>query len=510
MKQDPPPPDRLDQEFLAAAVALLQPAMVTGKQWGSRLRHRLNDWAGQVSPLLVQPIAAPHPPADSPVAEVAEAMTTPVSDGGVSHMDLAKDSLRELLTDTRVPAEIRLALTQDYRQVEEMLDRLEKEQIHVAVCGRVSVGKSAMINALLGENRFSVSPLHGETKNVQLADWREATSGQVILIDTPGINEVDGAAREQLAMEVAHRSDLAIFVVDGDLTDSEFLILKSLAQRRLPILLILNKADRYTTEEQRLLLESLQQRTNGLLAPEWIAPCAARPAARIVIQVGLDGRETETNRIPPPDMDGVRDLLWRILDAEGKTLAALNASLFAGRLSDQVAGRIAQVKRELSERLVRAYCLGKGVAVGINPLPIADILTAVVDTAMVVQLGRLHGMTVQAGEAGNMLKVIIQQMMLLMGTILGVQVASSALKGVSAGFSTILTAGAQGAAAYYCTYIVGRAAERYFIQGRSWGPGGPKQVVREILATLDNDSILRQARTDILTRLRLVEPPTPI
>ena len=50
--------------------------------------------------------------------------------------------------------------------------------------------------------------------------------------------------------------------------------------------------------------------------------------------------------------------------------------------------------------------------------------------------------------------------------------------------------------AYYSTYIVGQAAERYLAQGKSWGEGGPKHVVREILDSLDRDSILAQARAD--------------
>jgi hypothetical protein len=49
---------------------------------------------------------------------------------------------------------------------------------------------------------------------------------------------------------------------------------------------------------------------------------------------------------------------------------------------------------------------------------------------------------------------------------------------------------------------VGQAAERYLAQGKSWGEGGPKRVVREILDSLDRDSILEQARADIRARLR--------
>ncbi len=93
-------------------------------------------------------------------------------------------------------------------------------------------------------------------------------------------------------------------------------------------------------------------------------------------------------------------------------------------------------------------------------------------------------------------------MALLMGTVWAVHFVSSALKLGTGGLSAVVTGGAQGAVAYYSTYVVGQAAERYLAQGKSWGEGGPKHVVREILDSLDRDSVLTQARADIRARLR--------
>ena len=73
------------------------------------------------------------------------------------------------------------------------------------------------------------------------------------------------------------------------------------------------------------------------------------------------------------------------------------------------------------------------------------------------------------------------------------------------GLSAVATGGAQGAVAYYSTYVVGRAAEHYLANGRSWGDAGPKLAVREILDSLDRDSILEQAKADLQARLRRSE-----
>jgi len=78
---------------------------------------------------------------------------------------------------------------------------------------------------------------------------------------------------------------------------------------------------------------------------------------------------------------------------------------------------------------------------------------------------------------------------------------SSALKVGTGGLSTVVTAGAQGAIAYYSTYVVGQIAAEYLAKGKSWGDGGPKAVVQEILDSLDRDTVLKEARREIRARL---------
>jgi hypothetical protein len=65
----------------------------------------------------------------------------------------------------------------------------------------------------------------------------------------------------------------------------------------------------------------------------------------------------------------------------------------------------------------------------------------------------------------------------------------------------VVTAGAQGAVAYYSTYVVGQIAAEYLAKGKSWGEGGPKAVVKEILDSLDRDTVLKEARREIRVRL---------
>jgi small GTP-binding protein len=425
-------------------------------------------------------------------------------DVGDVHGTQATESLRALLDDPQIPGAIRTGLAAEFARLEAMLGKLERGELHIAVFGRVSVGKSALANALLGEDAFTVGVLHGTTREAGQRRWQQVAGSGVHLIDTPGIDELDGEARERLAYDVAGVSDLVVFVVDGDMTQRERDALALLARTERPLLLALNKADRYGEDERERLLERLREHATGFVRSEDVVAIAAQPAPLKRLRVDASGVEHAELVEQVPDLDALRARLIAVVEREGKTLAALNASLFAGRIADQVGLRIADARRELADTVIRQYCIAKAVAVALNPVPVADLLAAgALDAALVMHLGRVYGLPLTKTEAGTLIAVITAQLAALMGAIWGVHLVASALKGLSAGVSTVVTAGAQGALAWYATELVGRAAEKYLVAGKSWGDRGPKRVVTEIVESLDRDSILREAREEILRRLRM-------
>lgn len=424
------------------------------------------------------------------------------ADSGSHHLTLASESLRELTSDSRLPPGVRDTLARDYAEVQAMLDKLEHGHLHIAAFGRVSTGKSSLLNALIGEKQFTVSPLHGETLTSSMQPLSEVEAKGVFLIDTPGLDEAGGETRERLAREVANRSDLVMFVLDGDLTETERGALQALLQQGRPVLVVLNKKDLYTQEELQALLSSVREKTAGLVNAKDVLAVAADPRPQTLIEVNADGLENVSRRPRAPDVEALKLRLWEILEAEGKTLAALNASLFAADLSDQVGQRMLAARREIGDKVIRTYCIGKGIAVAFNPVPVADLFAAAfVDVGMVLHLSRVYALPLSRREAGSLVAVIVAEAAALMGSVWALHFVSAALKVGTLGLSTILTAGAQGAIAWYSTYLVGRVAGEYLARGKSWGEGGPKRVVEQILDSLDKETVLKEARREIRARL---------
>lgn len=422
---------------------------------------------------------------------------------GDKHLDNARQTLRDLLSDIQLPEDIRQSLKQEFHDIHAMLDKVEHGHLHIAVFGRVGVGKSALLNALLGEYRFKSSPLHGETKQAEVAAWQEQEIGGLFLIDTPGINEIDGESRENLAHQVAQRADLVLFVSEGDLSETELDALETLEESHRPVVLVFNKSDRYTRKEKELLVAALKRRTAGLVPPEHIVLASAYPSPRVYIHIDEHGKEVEETRTPDPEVELLRETLWQILKSEGKTLSALNATLFASRFSQNISQQVVEIKKDIAEKVVHRYCVIKGVAVAFNPIPVVDLVSAVaVDTSLIIHLSKLYGLPIHSGEAGELIRVIMTQMALVMGTAWAVNLIASTLKVASFGLSTIITGAAQGGVAYYATYVVGKSAQHYFEQGKSWGEHGPKKAVQDILNSLDRESLLSNAREEIFSWLK--------
>lgn len=397
-----------------------------------------------------------------------------------SQLERATENLLQLLQNSSIPESTRTLLKSRFEEVEALYERLCEGTLQIAVFGRVSSGKSSLLNALLGVDVFEVSPIHGSTKKAHIKKWSPANQQQLILIDTPGINEINGEEREQLARDVASRSDLIIFVADGDLTQDEFIALGELCALNRPVLLALNKVDRHDAQSIQILIKHLIERTHTLLPEENIIPCSARPT-----KGQANTRELKTR-------------LWDIVQSQGKSLLALNASLFADQLSKDIGQEIVETRKQLSDQIIRNWSLGKGVAVAVNPIPLADLFAAAsMDIGLIVHLSHIYGLSMSKSEATKLILTISAQLTVLMSAVWGVNLASSALKTASAGLSTAITAGTQGGLAYYATYVVGRAAQHYFSQGGHWGKQGSKVDIKEILTQLDKNAILTQAKQDI-------------
>ena len=159
-----------------------------------------------------------------------------------------------------------------YELIDELLERLpgdddesEEEAIKVAIIGRPNVGKSSLLNALVGDERVIVADFPGTTRDT--VDVRFNFAGRpFILVDTAGIRrkpnediEYYSKLRSELAIE---RADVAILVVDPfELGDHEMRMANVALELGKPIVLAINKWDLVTDAQ----LEEFRKKVNDEL-----------------------------------------------------------------------------------------------------------------------------------------------------------------------------------------------------------------------------------------------------
>ncbi|MDB9488711.1 GTP-binding protein [Dolichospermum circinale CS-537/01] len=440
----------------------------------------------------------------------------------------AKTALRNLVNNLDLSPGEKLGLEAEIHDLETMLDKLESMVVQIAAFGMVGRGKSSLLNALVGEEVFVTGPLHGVTRDAQMVNWSiseevlgtlKATlpsngQSQVELIDTPGLDEVDGETRAALAEQIAKQADLILFVIAGDMTKIEQLALSQLREVGKPIILVFNKVDQYPETDRITIYEKIRDdRVRELLSPAEIVMASAAPLVRIAVQ-NSDGTRSVRLQKGKSQVEELKLKILEVLHREGKALVALNTMLYADHVNEQLVQRKLIIREENANQLIWKAVITKALVIALNPVTVVDILSAVIiDISLILGLSKLYGIPMTENGAVKLLQKIAVSMGGIGASELFANLGLSGLKTLL-GISTTATAGmtigpylsiamTQAGVAGVSSYGIGQVTKAYLANGANWGPDGPKAVVKQILSTLNETSILNRIKDELLTKVKL-------
>ncbi len=188
---------------------------------------------------------------------------------------------------------------------------VEQDELRVAVVGRPNVGKSSLVNRLLGEERVVVSDIPGTTRDA-IDTWLEVDGSAFVLVDTAGLRRP--GRRDQrverasalMTVRSLERADTALLLIDASegFTDQDAHVASLVRDRGCAAVVLANKWDQVPAERGEEVVDAVK---HGLrfMSDVPVLSISALTGARItrvfpaLLKVAAAGRE----RIPTPELN---------------------------------------------------------------------------------------------------------------------------------------------------------------------------------------------------------------
>jgi GTP-binding protein EngB required for normal cell division len=204
------------------------------------------------------------------------------------------------------------------QELRELASRQESGVVHLCFFGEISTGKSSLIKALVPDANVSIDVVGGSTSDVRHYRWRNDSGNQILLTDVPGTGGQD-AGLDEMALEEARRSHVVLFVCEGDLTREESRDVEALLTLDKPLVIVMNKADRFDFEEQAALMQRLLERVDrmgGAIDRDKVVAVSAGGEVD-VIERREDGTESVKRRKRTADIGVLVVAINRLLEEAG-------------------------------------------------------------------------------------------------------------------------------------------------------------------------------------------------
>ncbi|OOG59769.1 GTPase domain-containing protein [Rhodanobacter sp. C03] len=380
--------------------------------------------------------------------------------------------------------------------------RRASARIYIALFGEISTGKSSLIHALAPHANVASDARGGTTREVGHYDSALPDGRALVIADVPGSRETGGEAHETLARDEGLRAHAVIYLCAGDLNRGQADELRWLASFGKPLLLVLNKADQWTSVEREQLLGHLRQQSRGIASS--VVAISAGGSERYQRELA-DGGTEWVERQRKPAIEPLLQALDRLTRPGAEGLEDLREHAVLAGLHERTGTLEARARDDEAQRIVRKYTRRAIVGALAAIAPGSDlVIQGVLAAGLTRALAEVYGVKVSEVQIED----FVQQARLTLrtGSSIVLAVAGNALKAFP-GLGT-LGGGVLHAFAYALIFdSMGRAlaaslAERHTLDQHDAG-ARLKELLADTgstrlrqLATLTMESVRERDRTN--------------
>jgi len=133
----------------------------------------------------------------------------------------------------------------------------------IGILGRPNVGKSTLLNEIIGE-KIAIATHKPQTTRNRITGIKNTDEGQFIFLDTPGIHHTRSPLNRRMvatSMSTMGEVDLILFLTEAgsELNDDDHLIIKTLKEQSVPVILAINKIDLIDKDALLVLMDRMSR-----------------------------------------------------------------------------------------------------------------------------------------------------------------------------------------------------------------------------------------------------------
>ena len=367
----------------------------------------------------------------------------------------------------------------------------------VTLFGAGSSGKTSIARSLLKNIVGKTSAKIGTTKQINSYKIRiPILKRNINIIDTPGLFEPSklGEEREKATILQASNSDLVLFVVDQDINKYENYLIKELLKIGKKIIIVLNKCDLRSRDENNLIQKNINSITSARKNKISVVQTIAVPKQSTYVKSDV------LNLIP--EVGSLYKEIIETLDNNGEELLADNILFRSNKLGIKSKNFLEEQRYLMSNKVIKKYMWITGGVILVNPLPAVDFLTTTsVNLQMIMELSKIYEIKLTKKDAKDLSKSLLSALAkqgVLKG---GLSIISNAL--ATSLTKIIISKSIQSITSGWIIKIVGLSLIEYFKNGQDWGDGGIQEVVDKIYKISKREDILNNFVKEATSKIEI-------
>ncbi|MFY7802401.1 MAG: GTPase [Limnoraphis robusta] len=366
-------------------------------------------------------------------------------------------------------------IEKEFKEINELLERLKTGLIWICLFGKTSVGKSAIINSLINDDVAEVGAEHDKT-TVPKAYKKEPWN----IVDVPGIlgNEI----YEKSAIEEAQKAHGHIFVIDGEPYQDEIELFNFIHDNSpsIPKIVFVNKWDLIENNNPKKEREIIRDKIT-----EKMGKFVNNPKDIVYGSAMLFNKDCD--EMIRQELNGLLDRLYESAGTLGAVMNVLDPAKRAVKLTDAMNKRIFDLRLKLARRFISLFGTVSG---GAGVVPFASlvahppILVSMVFTICIIMgkpQSKKKAIEITQKVFGTCTKVIGFNFISAMGITILLDIGSTTLTpvgGIGIAVALIGSAGGVGYMNYKYTVTLGEVTVEFIRNNFTWGEEGEVEIIK--------------------------------